>query len=262
MSKLLQAGDSSTPPAEYGNLPVYAFYLGGQTPHVWTVEEVRAIPARWGVPIWVNVNPDGDAAADADAFASQLARYGWSRGVSVSLDTEDTVQEHYIPVFDDGVKARGYTLLHYESKEVQGVNPPTSGGKWTALWDDDPDLPAGSAAHQYASADQAGTPWDSSVFSTSIALHELNPIVRPAAQMATLSTGIPMLQYGDRGYAVHVLQGILTAAMGITPEAALRDGELGPVTRSLVVQWQDLYGIPDTPGLVGPATWASLLTRA
>jgi len=260
--KLRQMGDSSAAPTEATGLPVYAFYLFGQTPHVYTTEEVADLDARWGLPIAVNVNPAGPAEEDADGYAAILAKYGIGRGVTVALDTEDQVQASYIPRFDERMQLHGYKVLHYESRAVDGTNPPTSGGKWVAQWPGLQDLPDGAVANQYASAEQAGKPWDCSVISADVVLHELNPLVRPVFIGQDVTVQLPELRYGDEGYSVRALQGLLLAAIPGADAAKLEDGDYGVYTQTCVSMWQHLYGLEPVDGVADSSVWASLLTRA
>lgn len=260
--KLRQMGDSATPPPGKTGLPVYAFYLHGNTPHLWTVTEVESLDARWGLPISVNTNPDGYAEGDADAFAAVLAAHGIARGVTVALDTEATLQPVYIPKFDQRMKIHGYTLMHYESRAVDGQNPPTSGGKWIAQWPGLQDFLDGAVANQYENATQAGTFWDRSVISADVVLHELNPLVRPLFTPQDLSVQLPELRLGDTGYSVRALQGLLQGAIPDADVSLLEDGKFGAYTQQCVTHWQMLYGFPCVFGVADASTWASLLTRA
>lgn len=261
MTGLLRGGDSSSPPAGRTFLPVYAFYAGGQTPEVWTKEQIAELDARWGVPIWVNLNDNGNAVGDALKFIAQLDSYGWSKGTAVALDTEDSEQQHYIPEFDKEIMQAGFKLVHYESMDAAVTNPGTSGGKWGAKWPGSPSLPPGYVANQYKNAQENGTHWDASVWSKSVPLHEINPMCSPAEPLGHLMAVIPVLKPGNHGWSVRMLQALLSAALETAPITALEDGIYGPVTEGLVAQWQELYGLGDPAGTAGPDTVASLLTR-
>ena len=260
--RLLQMADSSTPPDRPFFQPVYAFYLGGQTPHVWSAVEVEGLTARWGLPIWVNTNPYGDAVTDADVFTEVLTHHGIAPGVSVALDTEDQVQDTYIKRFDNTMTGHGYDLIHYESRGVDGQNPPTSGGKWIAQWPGNEDLPDGAVANQYMNAAEAGQPWDCSVISSEVKLHEIHPVTVPVSAPIVVTTVLHALNPGDTGFAVRQLQALLTGAMPTAPQAPLSDGVFGPITRSWLEAWQHYYGVGKIPGVADADTWASLLTRS
>src|SRR6266498_2611689 len=55
--------DAAYPPTSPPNWEAVAFYLGGNTPHVWTDSEIERQPARWRLPIFVRSH-DGDPLAD------------------------------------------------------------------------------------------------------------------------------------------------------------------------------------------------------
>lgn len=262
MTKLLQMGDSSTPPVGRTELPVYAFYVWGETPHVWTPAEVHGLDSRWGLPIGVCIDPARNPEQDAADMALQLEKLGWSHGTAVALDTEDRVMGAYLTRFDHYIQQHGHTLVHYESESVQGENPPTTGGKWVARWPGEQDLPNGAVANQYMSATEAGTPWDCSVISSAVRLHELNRVVVPTFVDTSVVAIMPALRSGDRGYSVRALQALLAAALPDMAGQALSDGDFGPITEQAVIRWQHLYGVTDQRGVAGHGTWESLLTRS
>jgi peptidoglycan hydrolase-like protein with peptidoglycan-binding domain len=255
-------GDSSQPPGQRTNLPAYAFYLAGATPHVWSPAQVDALDARWGLPICVQVNPDADAAADAVVFAGRLLGLRWRKGTAVALDTEDKLMPAYIEAFDAHMRAHGWTLVHYESKSAEAGNPMTSGGKWIPDWDGVAALPPGAVAAQYASAAMTGGPWDQSVISSQVRLGEIHPVALPAGVDETLSGQLPVTGHGSSGWSVHMLQAMLARAFPEADVPAMRDGVFGPVTESWVKRWHELYGITADHDYAGAATVQSLLTRS
>lgn len=262
MTRQLQMGDSAEPLAGYGALPVYAFYLFGETPHVWTDAEIHGLTARWGLPIAVNLDDTADYESHAHAIAARLTALGWTKGTAVAVDTEDTVQPRYLAGINSALAALGWPVMHYESKNAEPGNPQTAAGRWLARWGAPQVMPPDAVALQYANAQQNGTPWDASIISAAVRLHELNPLAVPRGRGTPVAAALPVLSRGQAGYAVRMLQGMLTAALSLAPDPAMEDGQFGPVTESHVVTWQHLYGIPDPAGTAGGETWASLLTRS
>lgn len=260
MSTWREMGDASTPPAPPANLPVWAPYCGGQTPHVWTDQEIAELRARWILPIWVNVNPD----ADAVAFAAEMLRYAaahhFAHGVTLVIDTESLAMPQFIDVLDDLITAGGYLLMEYESKGPSGVNPATAGGRWIADWTGTPHLYPGSRATQYADAKMLGLPWDGSVVEPSVPLVELHPPVTHPPVTVHVAVDLPELGSGDRGQAVVRCQHLLLAWNPSALPGSGPDGIFGSETLAAARSFQRHYGLQADNGLITAATWAELLT--
>src|SRR5271157_4582084 len=97
--------DSAWPATNPPPWLVSAFYLGGDTPHVWTTAEIDAQPARYRLPIWVYNGADGALGGVSDA-AHALAKLHTLKvppGVAVVLDTETSVLPDYIRAFNHDV---------------------------------------------------------------------------------------------------------------------------------------------------------------
>lgn len=69
--------------------------------------------------------------------------------------------------------------------------------------------------------------------------------------------GLPLLRYGDMGETVRAAQ-ILLIGRGYTCGGCGADGEFGPATRQAVENYQTVHNL-EVDGVIGPATWASLL---
>lgn len=128
---------SAWPPADG-----IAFYIGGDTPHVWTEAEISSAHMRYRLPIYVRSNPPGPG-ADADV-ADAVAR----------------------------LKAIGapprYKLLVYGSQSSVFANKTPDDLYWGADWMGTPRIMSGDVMTQYvnlgstdASVAEAGLPfWD------------------------------------------------------------------------------------------------------
>lgn len=256
----LEMGDSSTPPNGPTHLPVYAFYVGGDTPNIWSVEEVRALDSRWALPIFTRSNAGGDAAADAAHIVAALHQLEWTPHTLVAVDTESTIMPAYVDQLDQAVAAAGWRLLHYASADAMAQYPDTTGGRWVAHWTGVPHQEPGATATQYASAKMTGGQWDQSVIDAAAPLHQLHPpVVHPIPEVA-VSVQLPLLASGDTGPAVQRLQGLLEAWRAGSVGTAGIDGKLGPDTTAAVKLVQRMYGITNGGGQVTAPTWQRLLT--
>jgi phosphotransferase system HPr-like phosphotransfer protein len=254
-----EMGDSSLPAVPPANLPVYGFYLGGDTPHRWTTAEVRALKSRWALPIWVNTNQQADAKEVAADILSALRFLGWPTGTTVALDIEGTDQALMISALDTELDAAGYLLMVYSDKAVLPIVPTTSGGHWVADWTGTPHLYPDSAATQYASAKMTGLPWDSSLIDQAWPLHEINPPVVHRIPVVTMIAHLPELSHGDQGPAVRRLQHLLLAHSAGSLPVAGPDGIFGPETTTAVRSFQRIYGITNGDGIATADTWQRLV---
>lgn len=70
-----------------------------------------------------------------------------------------------------------------------------------------------------------------------------------------VNVSLPLLRRGSKGQHVGGLQGILVGKSGAKIAV---DGDFGPATETAVRNWQRFFGLA-VDGIVGPATWKSLL---
>lgn len=250
--------DASTPPATPPALPVVAFYIGGDTPHVWTDEEIAAQPATFGLPIYVHDGIGGDASAAAAQVISWLEAHQWEKGAAVAIDTEATQEPVWIADFDAIVSVKGWPVIDYESKGPASSNPLTSGGRWIADWTGTPHLYGGSVATQYASASMLGGDVDLSVIDQAVLLHQIHrPAGPPAPAGGKITVEVPELREGARGEAVVSCQ-VLLSHRGFSVGPAGEDGIFGPDTNQAVHNFQNAVSITGD-GIVGPITWGRLV---
>jgi len=167
--------DASTPPPD-PHLEVCGFYIGGDTPHVWTDAEISGQSARWRLPIYVCDNPaQRNPQIDAAVAVAWLRAHDVPAGSAVALDYETAINSLYVNVFNQTVVAAGWTLLLYGSLDSVTQNPRPSAGYWTASWTGEPHMDAGAAATQYASDTQLGIDYDLSLVTDSLTLWDTQP---------------------------------------------------------------------------------------
>lgn len=147
---MVQIGDSAYPLAAGGypsSVVGWGFYIGGDTPHVWSDAEVAALPYRYRLPIYTRSDPSGTAQAQSDAGAAVAwARaHGQPAGTLIQLDFESAVDASYVEAFDAVVTAAGFRTLLYGSQSTVLQNPRPSGGYNVADWDGVDDDPSWTA---------------------------------------------------------------------------------------------------------------------
>jgi hypothetical protein len=142
---MVQIGDSAYPLAagSYpGSVQGWGFYIGGDTPHVWSDAEVAALPYRYRLPIYTCSDPAGrSGSADAAGPVAWLRAHHAPAGSAVGLDFEAAVDGAYVQSFDAAIKAAGYATVLYGQQSTVLSNPAPSGGYWVGDWDgvdDDP----------------------------------------------------------------------------------------------------------------------------
>lgn len=256
----LEMADASTPPDPMPHLPVFAFYAGGQTPHVYTDADIAKIIARHALPLWVQVETSTPAEQVAAAMLRWLDGHHWTHNTTVGIDTESAAMGPWLAELDSHVNAGGYRLMEYESKGPIPDNPETSGGRFVADWTGIPHIFPGSKATQYATASMTGLAWDSDLIDSSVPLHELHPPAVHHIGTVVVDIDMPELGPGDTGMAVRRLQGLIAAWNPAELGQAGIDGKFGPDTAAAVAHLQRIYGIGQDRGMVTARTWAVLLT--
>ena len=251
--------DASSLPDPQPTTPVAAFYVGGDTPHVYTDAEVKAIRARYGVPIWTGYDFQHDGATEAAKVVAWLHAHGWKTGTLVAVDTEELVIPDFLAAFNQVITAAGWLLLHYESKVAIAGNPSTSGGKWVADWTGIPHLRPGDTATQYVPDAWLGAPYDLSLIRADARLHELNPPVTHHVLYADVAMRLPVLGIGDQGPAVARMQHLLEAWYPASTGPGGPDGIFGPDTLAGLVSFQRAHGITPATGACNGPSWARLV---
>lgn len=248
-------GDAAYPPGNYPNqFSGFTFYLGGDTPHVWSQSEVSQIPYGIKIPIWTRSTSGYNGSSDGAAYVAQLEAYGVPKGVRVALDLETLVDGSYVTAFNDALLNAGYRVMAYGSWGYVQQNPEPAGGYWGADWTGSPFLINGTVATQYASnndydsslatddglwwgeTDPAPAPVPAGGYETRAHANTYTPLAVDGAYGAK---SIEALQYvlgvtvdGVQGsQTVEALQVMLASYHGV---ALVADGVLGPVTTQAV----------------------------
>ena len=173
---MLSFYDAAFPPVNQPNTDGVAFYIGGDTPHVWTQAEINMQKARYRLPIYVRNIPPWNAATDATVILARLKAIGAPKGCSVVIDLETVVQSAYVAALNAAIRQGGYHLMKYGSSGNINSNPPTDGGTWVDIPEAKPaTLPPGCIGVQYADPG----PYDLSVFSELISLWDTKPPAPP-----------------------------------------------------------------------------------
>ena len=145
----------STPPAIYPkNIDGIAFYIGGDTPHVWTLAEIQACPYRYRLPIFVRSNPTASSVAasiDANACLAALKEIGAPKGTLVAWDSETSVDPEYIQSVYALMKTGGYPIIDYGSQSTLWGNENPDGYYWGADWTSVEHLHSGDVMTQWDS---------------------------------------------------------------------------------------------------------------
>lgn len=180
--------DTSNPEGKDIGAQVAAGYIGGETPHVWTVADWQAQSARWLLPIWVPIDPNtGQSEGVSAAEALRVLR--WPTGTTLGWDLETHQWSGEVTAAAAVLALAGYHLMPYGSAGFLFANPPAA-GYWVADWTHQPHLyaHAGVVATQYDNGPTLanGIPVDSSLIVASVPLRDVHPAPPPPSGLADL----------------------------------------------------------------------------
>ena len=141
--------DASIPPnAPYPNSKIVAGYLGGRTPHVWTLEQWNLANGNGhlrSLGIYVIEDDAATPVSVADEMAILAHDLGWREHAPilryVCLDSENPGNPEfaatagpYIRHVSDSLLLAGYQLLDYRSVDALLASP-SGCHEWIAHWD-------------------------------------------------------------------------------------------------------------------------------
>ena len=167
------AFDASTPPTRpFPGCQAAFGYIGGDTPHAWTVDEWNMATANGelrAMPIWVAV-PGMPADQQAHEAAKAAVGFGWKAHAmirrAIAFDSEALEDSAIIRAFAHVLRLEGFEPVDYRSAEAMFADP--SGClEWVAHWNVNPGpFTRYQVAFQYAhDLPWAGTLCDLSAFS-------------------------------------------------------------------------------------------------
>lgn len=245
MSDLLFYDAAFKPDPEPSGMDGVAFYIGGDTPNVWTKEQVDTAVERFKLPIFVRSDPtQANVAVDVHNALAQLAVIGVPKGSLVALDSETSIDPNYVASFYYGMKSADYPIIDYGSISTLFGNHIPDGYYWGADWTDRPHLDAGTDMTQWT----ARGAYDESTALSTLPFWDTHQAPPPP------TSKFPVVQYGDTGLPTRRVQGLLVANFAILTI----DGDFGPITEGAVKAEQHTMNLPQS-GIVDDKTWASLL---
>jgi hypothetical protein len=171
--------DAAFPPAApYPGCGAVAGYIGGNTPHVWTLNEWNLASSGGQLPqlpIWVGYE-ETDPVGHAKEAAAAATGLGWapfhgpkdgSTWRAIVADVEDVAETAWLTAFGTALRAEGYLCWPYMSADVLSSDPPGY-QVWLARWDGQASVPAihNVVAHQFAH----DLPWRSTTVDVSAVL--------------------------------------------------------------------------------------------
>lgn len=257
--------DAAYPPSSPPVTDGVAFYIGGDTFHVWTKSEINAQRARYRLPIFVRSNPTAaNMTADVVEAVTKLHAIGAPAGCLVAWDTETAVDPAYILGVYRGMQTTGYKLIVYGSQSIVGKNKNPDGLYWGADWTNRIHLDSGDAMTQWTSfnaydestAESTLPFWDTKSTPTPAPIPTPVPSPEPTWQVSLMQS-LPVVSQtaASTGGIVRTVQG-LCCARGYTIAI---DGSFGPDTTTAIKEIQSTAKINDD-GVVGPETWPVLIT--
>lgn len=161
-------------------------YLGGDTPHPWSLADWLSQPARYRVGIWTRSDPQSHAQAlgiSPAALGTQEGRLaasiwkalGATPGSLIVVDLEMAVCPQFVTAMDAEVVAAGFKLAEYGSKSTLFQNPKASGGYFPADLTGMPHLYPGTLLTQYKFENN----WDDDTVAASVVLWDTRPADPP-----------------------------------------------------------------------------------
>lgn len=180
---------------DHTRLSGFFFYIGGQTPHVWTPLQVFRQACRYAVPIWVGSALSGgyqQGIRDGLAALDALVGYHVTPNTRVVLDMETWVNFEYTKGFRDSIASHGWWTVLYGSASTVFENYIPGGGVWVADWTGHPHQYPGDHvwATQYEDAVMAKAPYDvSEVESVAFVWDRSQPAIPKPQLMAVTHQG-------------------------------------------------------------------------
>ncbi len=268
--------DAAFPPATPPACDGVCIYIGGDTVHVWTPEEIGMQPARYRLPVFVRSNPRGvsGVAADVNAAILHLTAIGAPKGTLVAWDVETAADKAYIAGVYAGLAAHGYVLIMYGSQSTVMGNDVPDGLYWGADWTSHPHLARGDSMTQWVSF----SGYDLDLAESSLPFWDtqpkpLKPPPKPAppsvpAWQEAIMNKLPVLAEGTADHAgavcfVQRAQALIKAVgeiKGLDLAACQEQtGTFDTATKTALQQVQASWNVA-ADGICGPIGWSILVT--
>lgn len=248
--------DAAYPVSEHAPADGVCFYIGGDTPHIWTASEITAQPERYRLPVFVRSDPESaSASADVTTAVKYLTAVGAPHGTLVAWDVETAVDPRYIQAAFTALAAAGWQMIVYGSQATVFGNDVPDGLYWGADWTGIPHIHPGDQVTQYV----AFNAYDESVALSTLPFWDTqpgpphHPVTEPDWQVKMMQA-LPTLREGARGELVRTIQGLCCARH----RNLIIDGAYGPATAAAVHSVQASAQLT-ADGVVGPETWPILL---
>jgi hypothetical protein len=160
-------GDMSDP----GNLVIkedaFGFYIGGNTPHVWTPQQIDRQTAKYRLPIWTYGKISGANGGYCEGAQALLIMQAMKaqHGCFIAIDMETAVDVDYVHAFDEVLASGSFITTAYGSLDSVKQNPYLELGYWGADWTGAAHSDPQCWAVQWQKAGASGNdnPWDISV---------------------------------------------------------------------------------------------------
>lgn len=155
---LVHAFDAAFPPqkAPAGHKAVFG-YIGGNTPHVWTLAEWLRFQHLYQFPIWTGYHESHPVQMAKDAVSAALS-LGWLRHPRhprvIFNDFETEIDPEWSNAFADQVKSEGFITATYGSLSFVLKNKRHNGYFWTAEFNGLAELPDSISPGSVVIADQ------------------------------------------------------------------------------------------------------------
>ena len=241
--------DSAYPPANPpAGMDGVGGYIGGDTPHTWSLADWNSQHVRYRLPIFVRSDPAGAAAtADVGAALTQLRAIGAPKGILVAWDMETAADAAYIKSVYSLMTADGYTLIVYGSESSVFGNENPDGLYWGADWTSVPGLVPGDAITQWVSFNS----YDEDTAEATLPYWDTSGPPNPYPTIQSGSTGTPVETAQTR---LNLWRTFITPSF--TSDLVV-DGNFGALTVAAVKDFQTAFKIA-VDGVVGPVTWSDL----
>jgi hypothetical protein len=161
--------DAAFPPVKpYPGCSAVAGYIGGNTPHVWTLAEWLRFQHLGQLPIWTGYL-EKDPIDHASQAVNAAVKLGWQPNANprriIALDFETEIDDAWVLQFAHGVYAGGFVTMPYGSLSSILTDPPCW-GRWAAQWPIGP--PPANVSDIRALQFHGSLPWDGTEIDLSV----------------------------------------------------------------------------------------------